>query len=319
MSEIHLHRLDLNLLVVFDALMDTRSVIRAAERLGKTPSAVSHALGRLREQLGDPLMVKVGGRMQPSPFALDLIEDVRPILGSIQRVITPPQPFEPATSHRVFRVAVLALPALISEVFARVHAVAPNIGLEWLAVFPDTAAKVADGQVDLTLMPAVGPLPDGLSEHVLAPDRRYTFARKGHPALSCWSREAWLRWPHVVVGMYSGARQTVEERMATLGLERQIGARIPDFSGIGPLLANSDMLANQIGLTVLGDLDVYDLQVLETPADLPDITFRFLWSARLANDPGNRWLRALMIGTYRDLQAKVAARLGQIEVIRPLA
>jgi DNA-binding transcriptional LysR family regulator len=219
----------------------------------------------------------------------------------------------------VFRVAVLALPALISTVFAGVHAVAPNIGLEWLPVFPDTAAKVADGQIDLTLMPAAGPLPDGLSEHVLAADRRYTFARKGHPALSCWSREAWLRWPHVVVGMYSGARQTVEERMVSLGLERQIGARIPDFSGIGPLLANSDMLANQIGLTVLGDLDVYDLQVLETPADLPDITFRFMWSARLANDPGIRWLRALMIGSYEDLQAKVAARLAKADVIRPVA
>jgi hypothetical protein len=114
-------------------------------------------------------------------------------------------------------------------------------------------------------------------------------------------------------------RQTVEERMVSLGLERQIGARIPDFSGIGPLLANSDMLANQIGLTVLGDLDVYDLQVLETPADLPDITFRFMWSARLANDPGIRWLRALMIGTYEDLQAKVAARLAKADVIRPVA
>jgi hypothetical protein len=90
----------------------------------------------------------------------------------------------------VFRVAVLALPALISTVFAGVHAVAPNIGLEWRSVFPDTAAKVADGEIDLTLMLTAGPLPDGLSEHVLAPDRRYTFARRGHPALSTWNREA---------------------------------------------------------------------------------------------------------------------------------
>ena len=86
MSEIQLHRLDLNLLVTFEVLMDEGSVAGAAEKLGKTPSAVSHALARLREQLGDPLMVKVGGRMQPSPFALTLIDDVRPILRSIQRV-----------------------------------------------------------------------------------------------------------------------------------------------------------------------------------------------------------------------------------------
>ncbi len=97
MNEIQLHRLDLNLLVTFQALMDTRSVTVAADKLGKTPSAVSHALGRLRDQLGDPLMVKVDGKMQPCPFALKLIDDVRPILRSIQRAVTPPQPFDPAT------------------------------------------------------------------------------------------------------------------------------------------------------------------------------------------------------------------------------
>ncbi|MFQ5624755.1 MAG: LysR family transcriptional regulator, partial [Paracoccaceae bacterium] len=78
MNEVQLHRLDLNLLVTFEALMDARSVSLAARKLGKTPSAVSHALARLRDQVGDPLLVKVGGKMRPSPFALTLIEDVRP-------------------------------------------------------------------------------------------------------------------------------------------------------------------------------------------------------------------------------------------------
>ena len=83
MHEINLARIDLNLLVTFEALMDLRSVALAADRMGRTPSAVSHALARLREQVGDPLLVKVAGRMQPSPFALQLIADVRPILRSI--------------------------------------------------------------------------------------------------------------------------------------------------------------------------------------------------------------------------------------------
>ena len=87
MNEIQLHRIDLNLLVVFEALMLEGSVAAAADKLGKTPSAVSHALARLREQVGDPLIVKVGWRMQPSPFALTLIEEVRPILRSVKRVL----------------------------------------------------------------------------------------------------------------------------------------------------------------------------------------------------------------------------------------
>lgn len=106
MNEIDLRRLDLNLLVVFEVLMAERSVTRAAARLGRTQSALSHALARLREQVGDPLLVKVGGRMSPSPFAEKLVEDVRPILRSIQRALVPPQAFDPATSTRTFRVAI---------------------------------------------------------------------------------------------------------------------------------------------------------------------------------------------------------------------
>jgi DNA-binding transcriptional LysR family regulator len=80
MNDIQLQNIDLNLLVVFEVLMDELSVVRAADRLARTPSAVSHSLARLRETFGDPLLVKAGGKMQPSPLALTLIEQVRPIL-----------------------------------------------------------------------------------------------------------------------------------------------------------------------------------------------------------------------------------------------
>ena len=85
MNEIDLRHFDLNLLVVFDVLMTERSVTRAAERLGRTQSAVSHSLSRLREQFGDPLLSKGGARMQPTALALDLIEQARPMLGGTER------------------------------------------------------------------------------------------------------------------------------------------------------------------------------------------------------------------------------------------
>src|SRR5215471_16666961 len=105
MNEIDLRRFDLNLLVVFDVLMTERSVTRAAERLGRTQSAVSHSLSRLREQFGDPLLVKGGLRMHPTAVALDLIEQARPMLGGIQRVLSPQHLFDAASSKRVFRLA----------------------------------------------------------------------------------------------------------------------------------------------------------------------------------------------------------------------
>src|ERR1700680_4247543 len=104
MNEIDLRRFDLNLLIVFDVLMVERSVTRAAERLGRTQSAVSLSLSRLRAQFGDPLLIKGGVRMQPTAFALDLIEQARPMLGGIERVLSPRHVFDPASSQRGFRV-----------------------------------------------------------------------------------------------------------------------------------------------------------------------------------------------------------------------
>lgn len=304
MSEIQLHRLDLNLLVTFEVLMDEGSVAGAAEKLGKTPSAVSHALARLREQVGDPLMVKVGGRMQPSPFALNLLEDVRPILRSIQRAVSPPQPFDPATSNRTFRIAVPAIPSLINAVFARLSEEAPGVSLEWVGLGPHLYTAVADEQVDIALLGADKPLPVGLMEHVMPPQKRYTFMRAGHPALDNWGKEAWLHWPHVIVGLSGAARQTVEERVKRDGLERRIGAHIPEFSGIAPLLAASNMLATNAKPFLGADVKTYGLLARRPPIELPDITFRFFWSARLAADPGNRWLRGLVIDAYEALCAE---------------
>jgi DNA-binding transcriptional LysR family regulator len=307
MRDIQLHRLDLNLLVTFEVLMDEGSVAGAAEKLGKTPSAVSHALARLREQVGDPLMVKVGGRMQPSPFALTLLEDIRPLLRGIQRAVAPPQPFDPATSNRTFRIAVPAIPSLINTVFARLSDEAPGVSLEWVGLGPHLYAAVADEQIDIAFLGADKTMPEGLMEHVMPPLSRYTFMRAGHPALDNWSREAWLDWPHVMVGLSDAARQTVEERVKRDGLRRRIGAHIPEFSGIGPLLAGSNMLATNVKPFLGADVVTYGLVARRPPVDLPDITFRFFWSARLAADPGNTWLRAIVIGAYEELCAETMA------------
>src|ERR1700754_3479358 len=105
MHQIDLRQIDLNLLVVFDVLMTERNVTRAATRLLRSQSAISHSLARLRAQVGDPLLVKMGGSMTPSPFAERLFDEVRPILRSIQRVLAPPEPFDPASSQRAFRIA----------------------------------------------------------------------------------------------------------------------------------------------------------------------------------------------------------------------
>ena len=134
MHGIDLRRVDLNLLVVFDDLMHTRSVTETARRLHKTQPAISHALQRLRQQLDDPLLVKQGRDMVPSPHAQVLIESVRPLLAGIGLALAPPPPFVPATTTRRFRIAApdFAL-SLLPMLIARLREEAPLVTLDWLA------------------------------------------------------------------------------------------------------------------------------------------------------------------------------------------
>jgi len=121
--------------------MNERSVTRAADRLGRTQSAVSHSLSRLRSQLGDPLLIKSGVRMQPTAFALDLVEQARPMLRGIERVLSPRHVFDPASSRLVFR---LAAPDFMLTLFAnlleRLRTEAPGVSVEWTAPREPTTA-----------------------------------------------------------------------------------------------------------------------------------------------------------------------------------
>lgn len=302
MKEIQLHRIDLNLLVVFDALMAEGSVAAAADRLGKTPSAVSHALARLRRQLGDPLLVRVGGRMQPSSFALTLIEDVRPILRGIKRVLALPEPFDPATSDRVFRIACPITGRVLSEVLGRVRDAAPSAKVEWLAAPKQVYDAVAEGLVDIAHLGGETRLPDGLDE-VDVPGFQWTsFVRKGHPALSDWGPETWSRYPHVQVTIANDARSPFDRPGGKAPLDRTVGALISEFSSVGPLLANSDFIATFPPVLMAWDMETYALRPLRPQIDLPVFRTRFFWSSRLANDPASLWIRNLVIRTYLDVQ-----------------
>ncbi len=328
MREIQLHRIDLNLLVVFEALMTEGSVAAAAERLGKTPSAISHALARLREQLGDPLLVKVGGRMQPSPFALGLIEDVTPILRSIKRVLALPEPFDPATSDRVFRVACPISGRFLSEVLSRVHHAAPGVKLEWLSAPREVYEAVSEGLVDIAHLGGQTRLPDGL-EQVDVPGFRWTsFVRSGHPALANWGREAWSHHGHVQVRIANDSPSPFDKPADASMPERHVSALISEFSSLGPLLASSDLIGTFPRVLMAWEMQTYGLRPLVPPVDLPLFRARFFWSSRLVNDPASMWIRDIVLQVYRDVHdeadhmveralSEVAARQGLENVNSP--
>ena len=179
--------------------------------------------------------------------------------------------------------------------------------METAEVLANARGHVEGEQIDLALMGADKSLPDGLEEMRMRALKRFTFVRSGHPALRQWDRQAWLDWPHVMVGMSSAAVQTVEDRMRRDGLERRIGARLSEFSGVAPLLARTNMLWTTIKPFMVHDIQTYGLVAKPPPVDLPDFEFRFLWSRRLSADPGNRWLRNIVVGAYEKLDAEASA------------
>jgi DNA-binding transcriptional LysR family regulator len=292
MSEIDLRRFDLNLLVVFEVLMIERNVTRAADRLGRTQSAVSHSLSRLRRQLGDPLLIKAGARMQPTAFALDLIEQARPMLRGIERVLSPRHVFDPASSRRVFRfVAPDFTLTLFANLLARLRSDAPGVSIEWTGPREPTPLDVADGQVDIAIVPAQLRLPGGVSTEAIGDLKWRCFGRQGHPAFSRWGRKSWSHWPHLAVRVGDSLTSPVNLAAGATGLERSIAGWVPHFSAIAPILAGSDLLATLPSIAMAATLHPYRLDSREVPFPIAPLPHVMIWSTGRSSHPEMIWLR----------------------------
>lgn len=296
MSQIDLRNFDLNLLVVFDVLMSERSVTRAAERLGRTQSAVSHSLSRLREQLGDPLLIKGGARMQATALALDLIEEVRPMLGGIERVLSPQHVFTPRSSQRVFRLAVpdfMLTP--FTELMAQLHREAPGVAVEWTAPREPTLLDVAEGLIDAAIVPTALRWPPGVTGESIGALGWRCFARSGHPAFKGWSSESWARWPHLAVRVGDTIASPVDVAVAAAGLKRTIAGWVPNFCAVAPVLSRSDLIATLPVLAMEKALRAYRLDSVEVPFPLPPLPHAVVWCSGRSRDPGLNWFRERLL------------------------
>lgn len=302
MNKINLRHIDLNLLLVFDVLMAERNVTRAASRLARTQSAVSHALARLRTQLGDPLLIKTGGRMQASPFAERLVADVRPLLADLGRVLAPAPVFDAATSQRRFRVALPDLnDALFPALAARVLRETPLASLEYAPRDSGTLQAVAEGGIDLALIPAALALPDDIGWVEVKPSRWASFVRKRHPAIRAWSKAAWSKWPHVAVRTDAQSPGPVVAAALQSAERRRVAVWVPHFAAVAPLLARTDLIAT-LPVSVMYDrIRHFGLQALRAPIRIEPMRHRLVWSRRLENDPGLRWLRGQVEAVFTEV------------------
>ena len=305
MNDIQLQNIDLNLLAVLDVLLRERSVTRTAERIHVTPSAVSHALKRLRELLGDELLIRDGRKMRLTVRAQGLAETLPRVLAQIARIMDGPDPFVPETSTRTFRLAAPDfVAALVPALLNRVWHAAPSVRIEIAPYTPTAAHELAEGRNDALVSP--GALSnEGLRALELGTWSWGVYGRAGHPAFTDWSLAAWAASHHLQVrtSVLRG-RGPVDQRADELGVHREIRASVPQFSMAAPILSETHMLLTVPSITMEGTASAYRLERRELPFELPPLRLSLFRSAAEGDEPGVRWFLGQVAAVFQTLKER---------------
>ena len=285
---------DLNLLLVLEALLEERHVSRAAMRLNRSQPAVSHALERLRDIFGDPLLVRGEGGLQPTARALQLAEPLAEALALLRSMVNPPT-FDIGQCSRHFRLSLsdYGTAILLPHLVTRLRKAAPLIDLSIVSYGRERAlAALVDGEIDL----AVGVYPklptaghgDLRSDLLFQETFACLFDGSGEPAVL--SIETYLARPHVRVTVALEDDSEVDEALARLGHKRRIAIQIPHWSAAPALVRGTDLVLTAAKRSIENP-EKGGLQCSELPFRLAGFPFVQTWHRRREKDAPHRWLR----------------------------
>jgi DNA-binding transcriptional LysR family regulator len=302
---VNLASVDMNLLKALHALLETRSVSRAAIRLNVTQSAVSHSLRRLRAQFDDPLLVRDGSEMAPTTTALRLQGPVGDLIAGAQSLFTIGNRFEPTRDARAFRLAmsdamtIEALPAIV----AAIRSEAPRVDLKVERGGPNySCSLLAEDQADAALG-VIPKLPRDLrsaelyrDELVCIADRANPFLKKGRLTF-----EAFLKCPHVTMAQNSDSGIELDEILNVMGVQRRIALTVPHYLAIPATIAGTDLVAHSRRkllrmLRLTSDLVAMPIPV---PFPVPELVFTLAWHPRHDLDSAHLWLRQIICRALR--------------------
>jgi DNA-binding transcriptional LysR family regulator len=287
-----LESFDLNLLVAFDALLDERSVSGAARRLNLTQSAMSAALKRLREALGDPILSQHGKAMVPTPHALALAPEVSATLDALRRLTSPSAGFVPMTSSRIFRVAASDYIAtvVLGPLIKALESEAPSVRLDISLPADDTPARLAKGEYDLVLTPEDFIEPGHPAELLFEEAHVVVGCARNALFAAPMTREAFASAGHVAVRI-DGRNTHIENELDRLGLVRRIEVHAPSFIQAPWLLPGTRRIALMHERLARLMAPLLGLSIAEMPFALPPMREMMQFHATRAQDAGLRWLR----------------------------
>jgi DNA-binding transcriptional LysR family regulator len=287
--------LDLNLLRVFDALMDTGSVSGAAARLHLSVPATSRALGRLRREMNDPIMVRAGRGLVPTPFALRSAGRVRALLEGAAELLTHTSEGEPQTWRRSFTVRINdgVAPLLAPRLISRIANEAPGVRLRFVPDDSDHPDALRNGSIDLDIGLAEPPAPDVKVEELYS--ERYVALVSAQSQLGRARRltvEQLCRYPHISTER-ARTPTLVDDALEKMGRSRRVIAVVSTFA-VGALVAlEDDLIALVPGVLARHLVDrKVPVRWHQVPLDLPSVAVQLRWHRRLDGDPPSRWLRS---------------------------
>lgn len=298
----NLRSVDLNLLVIFEALVQERSVTRASARLGITPSAVSHALKRLRTTFKDELLIRTAKGMEPTPQAVKLAGTFHAALEQIETMLDVERGFNPATARRTFHLAISDYMGefLIPRLCMHLHNTAPDVSLsvQYLDEHRPSFDAMQGGlgvHFSINSRPTV---PVRL-ERVLE-DRLLVIMRRGHPAAKkSMTLENYLSLSHIkVTGV---GTSLIDETLASKGMMRRVMFKVPTWRGILEVIENTDLVAaapaHWMKLSSFADRCV----AFPMPVEGVTLAIDLSWHPRNDVDAGHQWFRQLVRDFFKDL------------------
>ncbi|MEE4120330.1 MAG: LysR family transcriptional regulator [Paracoccaceae bacterium] len=293
---VNLRNFDLNLLVIFRAIMNRGSISGAAEEVGLSPSAVSHALGRLRIMLNDELFFRTSEGVAPTDRARDLSADIERGLGFISTAIAQQHRFVPAEATRVFTIQVADYVSgfLLPRLVRRLQAEAPGV---WIDILPfSVSSDSVWDRVDMQVRLTPGRLqPEMVRSQRLLADDIVVLMRPDHPrAGDAMTAELYAALPHVKLSQSATGTTVIDDVLAARGLKRDLPMTVASWSDIPGIVANSDLIA--IAPRRLLSLDPRLAHLKAAPLPLEEVVFSFdlCWDHRTEREPGQKWLRGVI-------------------------
>lgn len=296
------HRVDLNLLGVFHAIFETRSVTVAAERFGITQPAMSNALSRLRELCGDALFVPTSNGMQPTPYALEIADTVNKALHDVQAALGHRKSFDPLTSEKTFRFHLTDMGQMyfLPPLLTLLGKAAPKAKIETETLsFDPLRGAMEEGRIDFALGKLLKLAGRGIRSKILFPDHYDVLMRARHPAAGVHlTRQSFLAASHAVVNTTSGGHRVIEEKLVKVGAH--IALRVPNFTVIPTILERVDMMVTvphrlAVELAATGKFAVHPL-----PLDIPAFNVSAFWHERFEADPAIDWMRHQLFGLFSE-------------------